>query len=175
METTAAQVNTPLNKSQSFPLLIVICLICLLLGLAGGYYLTKKTTPPPPKPKQPTAQRLLEETQKSWGSLVNGTNFQSVIKGTVTAIKEGNGPENAEVKSQGKYLTLKNGSDEHIFFVTEFSDWYQGDYEDYWSWERYPEKKVNVGDTFVLIGDMPIKDESTIESFRGLWIFKDLK
>lgn len=154
---------------------LVIGLVCLLLGLGAGYFIAKATTPPPPEPKIPPAQRLLEDTNKTWGSLVIGSNFQSLIKGTVTAVREGPGPQNAEEQSQGKYLTLKSGADEHVFFVTEFSDWYQGDYEDYWTWERYEEKEVKIGDTFVLMGDTPFKDESTAESFRGLWVFKDLK
>lgn len=171
---TTPQSPITINAPPKFPLIPILIALTLILASNGvTYYLTR---PAPLKPVPiSTPERVFEEGQSIWKSLVIKRNIEFFIKGKVTNIEEGYGPKNSEIQEPGRYLTLKNGTDEHVFFVSTFSDWMEGDYEDYFSWERSAAKIASVGDIFVLQGNVLVKDTSTADSFRAFWVFKDLK
>ncbi len=163
------------KSSGNIAPLMLLLLALVVVGTVGGYYYGSKGKAPiqVTRPFTPSsvAEKMIAEPVKDWGSLVQRSYGEFLVKGQVTAITQGTG-KMGDSQGAGWFFTLKNGAIEHKYFVQADASFQEGKETDYNNWKKISAKDIKVGDTIGIQTHAQFKDGVTPDDYFGYWVFR---
>lgn len=156
------------------PLMLFLALL-VVVGTAGGYYYGSRGKAPVQivRPYTPAsvAEKMIAEPEKEWGTLVQKVYGEFLVKGQVTAVEQGISTI-GDGSGAGWFFTLKNGGNEHKYFVQGDASFLSGRETDFNNWEKIKSSDIKVGDNLMILTHAQFKEGVTTNDFFGHWVFK---